>query len=101
MRDEEMRRTKAFTKQLKLIDIAKWPLEKYNIYTFQDDDGNCFTHYQRLPATLKGKAKSLASKFIAQAKTIGQTYKCKCVVRKMANGECYANVDEILGGNKK
>jgi hypothetical protein len=100
MKCEEIKKTKAFTKQLKLIDIAKWTLEKYSVYTFVDDDGNCFTHYQRLPATLKGKAKSLASKFIAQAKTIGQTYKCKCVVRKMANGECYANVDEILGGRK-
>lgn len=101
MKCEEMKRTKAFTKSLKLVNITKWTLEKYSVYTFVDDDGNCFTHYQRLPATLKGKAKSLAAKFIAQARTVGQTYKCKCVVRKMTNGECYANVDEILGGNKK
>ena len=100
MKCEELKKTGTFVKQLKLIDIAKWPLEKYSVYTFVDDDGNCFTHYQRLPATLKGKAKSLAAKFIAQAKTVGQTYKCKCVVRKMANGEVYANVDEILGGRK-
>lgn len=100
MKCEEIKKTKAFIKSLKLVDITKWTLEKYSVYVFVDDDGNCFTHYQRLPATLKGKAKSLASKFIAQAKTIGQTYKCKCVVRKMANGEVYANVDEILGGRK-
>ena len=100
MKCEEIKKTKAFIKSLKLVDITKWTLEKYSVYVFVDTDGNCFTHYQRLPATLKGKAKSLASKFIAQAKTIGQTYKCKCVVRKMANGEVYANVDEILGGRK-